>query len=284
MLNRNLKAKVAKATFFDDYNEIDVFIEDTAKGYKKLFEKILQRILGGRFKIENVFPLGGRTEVLNACRADQGTRSRARIYIVDGDLYLLAGEVDNTNLNGLFVLPRYCIENHLICKISLLSIMEEEDPDKSLERLENLFDYDAWVNAVTTNLVDLFVEYGVAKRIAPTVQTVAFGYSGLVSSNTGELDYAKVTKRIQDVKQETIAIAGQALYDSTRAEISALVNHDEESLLSIVSGKDILMPLLMMRCKKLVNIKAPNLSLKLRIANICNLESMARLPDYIYSK
>lgn len=284
MLTRNLKAKVAKATFFDDYNEIDIFIEDTAKGYKKLFAKILQRVLGQNFKVENVFPLGGRTGVLRACRDDQGARDRARIYIIDGDLYLLAGENEDTNLNGLFVLPRYCIENHLICKMSLLSIMEEEDPDKSLETLESLFDYDAWLNAVKSNLVDLFVEYGVAKRIAPTVQTVAYGYKGLVSSNTGEVDPIKVTSRIADVRQAIIAIAGQELYDTTKAEISSLVSHDEDSLLSVVSGKDILMPLLMMRCKRLVSLTAPNLSLKLRIANVCNLESMANLPDYIYTR
>ncbi|WJG20950.1 DUF4435 domain-containing protein [Vibrio furnissii] len=284
MLTRNLKAKVAKASFFDDYNEIDIFIEDTAKGYKKLFNKIIQRILGGKFKIENVFPLGGRREVLTACQSDQNSRNRARLYIIDGDLYILSGEVDDTKLNGLYVLPRYCIENHLICKMSLLSIMEEEDVDNSLETLEQLFDYDAWVDAVKSNLVDLFVEYGVAKRIAPSVQTVAFGYSGLVSSNTGEVDPIKVARRIDDVRQQTITIAGQELYDETKIEISALVDHSEESLLSIVSGKDILMPLLLMRCKRLVNIKAPNLSLKLRIANVCDLESMRELPEYIYSK
>ncbi|ELG5190194.1 TPA: DUF4435 domain-containing protein [Vibrio vulnificus] len=282
MLNRNLKAKVAKATFFDDYNEVDIFIEDTAQGYKKLFKKIIQRILGGEFKVDNVFPLGGRKEVLTACRSDQKSRNRARLYIIDGDLYILSGEVEDTKIKGLYVLPRYCIENHLICKISLLSILEEEDPNNSLEVLESMFDYDSWVNAVKTNLVDLFVEYGVAKRIAPTLQTVAFGYSGLVSTNTGEVDPEKVKRRICDVQKETINIAGKELYDKTKAEIAALVDHNEESLLSIVSGKDILMPLIMMRCKRLVNFKAPNLSVKLRIANICDLNSMKNLPDFIY--
>ncbi|EOV0147233.1 hypothetical protein ACOIXN_004718, partial [Vibrio vulnificus] len=127
-----------------------------------------------------------------------------------------------------------------------------------------------------------FVEYGVAKRIAPTLQTVAFGYSGLVSTNTGEVDPEKVKRRIFDVQKETINIAGKELYDKTKAEIAALVDHNEESLLSIVSGKDILMPLIMMRCKRLVNFKAPNLSVKLRIANICDLNSMKNLPDFIY--
>lgn len=281
MLNRNLKSKISRAVFFDEYNEIDIYIEDTAKGYKKLFLKLLQRILGEQYKIENIFPLGGRGEVLQACSSDQESRDRARIYIIDGDLYLLAGETDDVHLKGLFVLPRYCIENHLLCELSLLNIMDEEETDKSFETIENLFNFEGWVDAVKVHLVDLFIEYAVAKKIAPTVQTVAFGYSGLVSSNSGEVDSSKVDLRILDVKTAVIEIAGQYSYESTKHEIKQLVAHDKNSLLSVVSGKDILMPLLLMRCKKFVPFKITNLALKMRVANVCNLESMSMLPSFI---
>jgi hypothetical protein len=282
MLTRNLKARVAKAAFYDDYNDIDIFIEDTAKGYKKLFSKILQRVLGNKYKVDSVFPLGGRGEVLTACKADQTPKNRARIYIIDGDLYLLSGEIENTKINGLFVLPRYCIENHLICDLSFISILDEEEADKSYDEIEQLFNFSGWIDAIKTHLIDLFIEYGIGKKIAPSVQSVAFGYSGLVSSNTGELDEKKVNNRIKSMRQEIINIAGIELYNITRKEVSNLVQYDKQSLLTFISGKDILMPLLFMRCKRLVDFKVTNIAFKQRLANICDLESMSELPNYIY--
>lgn len=281
MLKRNLKAKVAKPIFFDEYNEIDVYIEDTAVGYKKLFTKIVQRVLEPHYKVDSVFPLGGRTEVIAACKTDQGKKNRARIYIVDGDLYLLSGETEDLNLRGLYVLPRYCIENHLLCDLSLLSIMDEEDPTRSFDVLAGLLDFDGWVDANKNHLVELFIEYGVAKKIAPTVQTVAFGYRGLVSSNDGLVDPVKVDMRIKDVKEQVIKISGQDLYDKTRQEISQNISFDKNHLLSLVSGKDLLMPLLLMRCKSIVDLKLKSIALKFRIANVCNLESVESLPTHI---
>lgn len=283
MLQRNLKAKVAKATFYSDYNDIEVFIEDTAHGYSKLFVKILSRIFGGSYKIEDVFPLGGRGNVVEACKNDQGSRNKARLYIIDGDLYLLSGEEDPLDYEGLFVLPRYCIENHLLCSSALLSIMDEEEAEKSLEELESLFDYPLWVNDVKDDLLSLFIEYAVAKKIAPTLQTVAYGYSDLISCNTGKVDTTKVNTRILALRESIISLTNLELYNETKEFISSKVTLDEKSLLSFVSGKDILLPLLMLRFKRLVKTNSPNLALKMRIANVCNLESMADLPAAINS-
>ncbi|EKF9139808.1 DUF4435 domain-containing protein [Vibrio cholerae] len=283
MLNRNLKARVAKATFYKEYNDIDIFIEDTAHGYKKLFSKLIQRILSPNYKVENVFPLGGRLEVLESCKNDQEPRNRARLFIIDGDLYLLCGETECTELKGLYILPRYCIENHLICTESIISILEQEDPDKNYEELEEGFNYSGWVSLNKDKLIDLYLEYAIAKKIAPSLQTVAFGYSKLISSNSGDVDPVKVGNRISTLKSQIIQISGQDLYDTTRIQISNLIKYDEDSLLRFISGKDMLMPLLMMRSKKLVSFKAPNLSIKLRIADACNLESLSSMPEYIYT-
>lgn len=283
MLTRNLKARVAKATFYDEYNEIDIFIEDTAHGYKKLFLKLVQRVLGPDYKVENVFPLGGRLEVLESCRHDQAPRDRARLFIVDGDLYLLCGESECTNLRGLYVLPRYCIENHLICSESILSILEQEDAEKTYEVLEQHFDYSGWVSINKDKLIDLYLEYAIAKKIAPSLQTVAFGYSKLISSNSGEIDQTKVENRISTLRSDIIEISGEELYETTRSQISSLIDYNEDSLLRFISGKDMLMPLLMMRSKRLVNFKAPNLSIKMRIADVCNLESLSSMPEHVYA-
>ncbi|HGY1050312.1 TPA: DUF4435 domain-containing protein [Aeromonas salmonicida subsp. pectinolytica] len=279
MLERRLKSKIAKAVFYDDYNDIDIFIEDTAKGYKKLFSKLLSRVLGSNYKINNVFPLGGRLEVVGACTRDQKTRDRARLYIVDGDLFLLTGE--DISLNGLYVLPRYCIENHLICFNSLVKFMEEEDIEREYSHLSALFNIDSWIDSVKTDLLTLFIEYGVAKSIAPHLQTVAFGYSGLVSGNSGEVDHLKVTERINNLKHDVISHAGEEKYNQERKKISSKVSYDMDSLLKYVSGKDILMPLLMMRVKSIVKTTAANISIKHRLSNSCNIDSLNDIHNFV---
>jgi len=281
MLKRSPKAKRNKASFYHEYNSIDIFIEDTAVGYKKLFTKLLSRILSSSHIVSDVFPLGGRIEVISACEADQLRRNRARLYIIDGDLYLLTGE--NLNLKGLYVLPRYCIENHLLCISALLSIMEEEDPERDLIALEGLLDFTGWVDSVKNDLLSLFIEYGVAKSIAPHLQTVKYGYKNLISGNSGDVDRDKVNTRIHTLRQQIIDHAGQNKYDAERERIGAMVTFDYDSFIKYISAKDILMPLLMMRIKKHVKITSPNLTLKHRISNICDIDSFGDVSSFICS-
>lgn len=283
MLDRKQKSKVGRAAFFDEYNEIDIYIEDTALGYQKLFSKLMSRLFEGSYKVENVFPLGGRGQVIDACKRDQSSRGRTRLYIIDGDLFLLSGEVEDISLKGLYVLPRYCIENHLLCDKSLEYIMDEEEPEKSLESLRRDFNYSGWVESIKTDLIDLFVEYGVAKSIAPHIQTVAFGHKKLISDNSGELDKIKVKNRIENLKATVIQHAGNTCYDKEKDKILKLVSYSETSLLSYVSGKDILMPLIMLRLRKNIKTNSTNIAIKSRISNICQLDSFEGLKRNIYT-
>ena len=120
MFERTSAAKSAASIFYEEYNDIDIYIEDTAKGYRKIFKELLNKALDSKFEIDQVFPIGNREEVIAECEKNQLNSGRKRVYIVDGDLYLLNGN-DRDDLKGLFVLPRYCIENYFF---SLTSISE----------------------------------------------------------------------------------------------------------------------------------------------------------------
>ncbi|MDW1824034.1 DUF4435 domain-containing protein [Vibrio sp. Vb0937] len=278
-LERKLISKRAKAVFYTEYNDIDIFIEDTAVGYKKLFNKLISRYFKDEFTISDIFPLGGRDQVIKACKDDQIARGRPRIYIVDGDLYLLTGE--QQTLKGLYVLPRYCIENHLICPNSITHLLEEEDPDKDYEHLAQKLDYEGWIQSTKDSLLNLFVEYAVAKKLTPHLQTVQYGYRGLISSGDGSVDNDKVEQRITQLSTEVKSIVTKEEYDMTRADISSKVNYANEDLLKYVSAKDILFPLLMLRMQRTVKFKVPNLTVKHRLSNTCPVDTFEGLKDHI---
>jgi hypothetical protein len=275
---RSVQAKSAKSVFFEDINDIDIYIEDTAFGYPKLFSVLFSRLLNEKYKVNKVFPLGGRRAVVD--QHNEHSSDRPSLYIIDGDLFLLTGDTVN-NQNGLYKFPYYCVENILCDQNAILSVMDEEEPVKSLEDLNGLFNYQEWLLNNEVKLFSLFVEYAVSMTLNPQEQTVAFKVSDLVSCNKGELSDAKLAVRIGDLKQAVIEYTSLEDYESTRNNI--LTNFELSGLnkLDVISGKDYLFPLLKTRAKSLVKTKVSDLNFKLRLAKICSLNNINQAIEHI---
>ncbi|KAB7711055.1 DUF4435 domain-containing protein [Plesiomonas shigelloides] len=197
--DRSVKASSAKSVFFEDDNDIDIYIEDTAFGYSKLFTILFSRVFEGKYNVRKVFPLGGRDAVIGEHSANNS--DRPSLFIVDGDLLLLTGDdIDNTN--GLYKFPYYCVENILCDHESLLTVMDEEEAEKDISQIKSLFNYKQWLSHNKNKLFLLFVEYGISKTLNPTEPTVAFKVSELVSCNKGNIDKSKLRKRIHSLRKK----------------------------------------------------------------------------------
>lgn len=88
MIQYSIQSRRAVARLFQPYNDIDVFVEDST--YVGVYEKFINRILSGRAKVTKVIPLGSKSTVVQAAHLDVDPAGRKRIYIVDGDLDLIA--------------------------------------------------------------------------------------------------------------------------------------------------------------------------------------------------
>ena len=275
---RSVQANSAKSVFFEEINDIDIYIEDTAFGYSKIFSILFSRVFEGRYKVGKVFPLGGREAVVSE-HAENGS-DRPSIYIIDGDLFLLSGDTV-VNKKGLYKLPYYCVENLLCDHESLLSIMDEEEPEKDHSKIKELFNYQEWLENNEQKLFLLFVEYAISILLNPQEQTVAFRVGGLVSSNKGELDEAKLLKRIKELKSLSVNRSSPEEYGAVRSKILFEFGGSGLDELDIVSGKDYLFPLLKTRAKSVVKTKASDLNFKMRLARICNIERLASAKDYV---
>ncbi|MGV1135142.1 DUF4435 domain-containing protein [Klebsiella pneumoniae] len=279
MLERGLAAKKAKSVFFEERNTIDIYIEDTAVGYKKIYKCILNRLLGERFLINDVFPLGGKTAVLQSWENDRNKRNRPQLHIVDGDIELLGGE--RRCDSGLYTLPYYCIENIFLCEQALLDILVEEDPEKERDELSQAFNFTEWNRLNIEPLIKLFITYYLVKKYVPQTQNVHYQVSRLAADNSGVVDIGKVNIRITELETEIIKIISEDELNHEKERILKKIDGNYD-IKKYISGKDYLLPLIVTRMKSIVNTRVSNITLKHRISQRCSLEDLSDIENFIF--
>jgi hypothetical protein len=279
--SRGDAAKTALSVFYETFNDLDVFIEDTAEGYDKIFARLLSRALDGKIAIDRVFPLGERDKVIAAAKKNLALpTARVAVYIVDGDLYLLAGEREEIPGN-VIVLPRYSIENFLFDKESLLQILDEEDTLNDIEQLENALEYEQWIGELGTGLRPLFCIFAVAHSLSSGIKTVKNGSKSICKDAFGNIDEAKVSTLFIRIHQELSATFGLCVIESLLRKVEKRIYEDHCFATTYVSGKDFILPLLFVRMRSICKSKASYINLKIRLANKCRTDSLSQVTSKI---
>ncbi|HED1790857.1 MULTISPECIES: DUF4435 domain-containing protein [Citrobacter] len=279
MLERGLAAKKAKSVFFEERNTIDIYIEDTAIGYKKIYKCILNRVLNGKFLINDVFPLGGKNAVIQSWENDKNKRNRPQLHIIDGDIDLLNGT--RKCEAGLYTLPYYCIENIFLCEHALLDILVEEDPERERDELSAVFNFSEWNRLNIEPLIKLFIVYLLVKTHTPTVPSIHYQVSKLVNNNSGIVDIEKINTRISSLEQEILKVISLEQLQTEKDSIYRAIDGNFD-IKKYISGKDYLFPLIVTRMKSIVNTKVSNITLKHRISQRCSLEDLNDIENFIF--
>ena len=200
--------------------------------------------------------------------------------MVDGDLYLLTGD-DCKNKKGFYVTPFYCIENILLDRASIIKITEEEDIVKTTEEVRDAIDFDSWI-LKNKLLLELFIEYAVCKMLKPDIQTVGYSVSKLISSGDGLIDIDKTNSRITELRDNIINSVGQEMYDKHKKEVCDSIEYNGLELIKYVSGKDYLYPLMEKRIRSITKTKSNLITLKQRIASICDIQCLNNMPNFVF--
>lgn len=269
--NWSSKAKKAKSEFYTEWNDIDIYIEDTGIASKKIIRQLISRCFSEKYRVAEVFPLGGKTAVITACEKDQVAHGRPRLYIIDGDLDLILN-TPIPPLNRLFSLPVYCIENLLIDEAAVVEVLYEDHPTKEKNEIIDELKFDEWLNTINSSLVNLFIDYALCKSIIPTKETVKYKISKLVSSGDGRIDESKIGARCDDIESEIISCIGFDNFKSRKANITGeITSRGINNCQIIVSGKDYLMPLLRLRMRLITKQQVDNACLNIRLAKYCDI-------------
>lgn len=280
MIERKLSSKSARSILLEEFNDIDVYVEDTAGGFKKLFKEIIGKAFQQKYKIEHVLPLGDRDSVIGECEKNQAKTGRKRIYIIDGDLYLLNNK-EQKSLKGLYILPRYCIENFLIDENAIIELLFEEDHELEKKEIADKLKLSEWIIHNEDLLTKLFINYAACHKFVPELQTVGFKVTNLTNSNSGEVCPVKINKRIDDLRESVAKKIDINIFLDEVARIEEVINTQSNKLIKYVSGKSYLLPLLRTRCKSFAKCSVSDINFKLRLAIKANITELKNIEDYI---
>lgn len=277
----SIKAKQAVSIFFAKWNDIDIYIEDREHITVKIYIELLSRISNGKYKIERVFPLGGRENVIESCKkANTKKKTRLSLFIIDGDLDLLLG-IEQPNIPRLYRHQFYCIENVLIDKEAGVEIMYEDDSRRNREEIASELNFEKRFNEEVNILLELFIVFSLMRIFSPGEISISLKITHFTTGGkTPKLDTDKITKYIDKNITDMIEKHGEETVNSIKTKIQKRIDSNTLSY-NYISGKDFLLPLFDRIMRSVVKITTSKSSLKMRLAKKCDISHLKPLKETI---
>ncbi len=268
------------STFRAYRNDIDIYTEDNEKD-KEFYTVLFKRLLKNHININDITPLGSKSDVIKRC-ADEPSNGRKKIFIVDGDVSIIHGKNIPT-LENLYVLNGYCIENFLIEKETILHFIYMNCGTKSFEQIEEEVDYTNWLSNYSEKLIDLFIHFALCNYFD--------GYFTLYSANKYHIKEGDdlvfqpdlVNADIIKLKEEILLLTSEEEYLAKYMELKERWTNCIDHLLTIVSGKDYLIPILLLKAKHFKKSNAfPTLEeIKFALVHSADLNRLSHLKETI---
>jgi hypothetical protein len=133
---------------YSQFNDIEFYIED--RGQEHLYFNILKKLFP-KIKFEKIFPLNTKKDVKDSARLNRGNKKK--IYIVDLDFDIILGKIEQ--IDNLFYLDRYSIENYLFARQHLYEIIRLKTPRLKNEQIDILYDYELLIRSAVKCLEEL---------------------------------------------------------------------------------------------------------------------------------
>jgi hypothetical protein len=270
------------STFLSYRNDIDIYTEDNEKD-KEFYKVLFGRLLKNDIIINDITPLGSKSEVITRCE-NEPKNGRKKLFIVDGDVLIIHGE-NIPEMNNLFVLDAYCIENFLFDKETIIHFIYLSCATKSKDKIELELEYENWLKDYSNNFVELFINFAIANYFG--CHFTLFNARKYHVKNQDKYAFSPelVNQDILNLKKEIIEKTSEEEYNQKYLELKSQWTCCSTSLATIVSGKDYLIPILLLKTAEFKKSKAlPTLEeIKFSLAQYSNLERLFRLKTKIES-
>jgi hypothetical protein len=267
------RAIKALAFLFRNYNDIDVFVEDSV--CRNMYEHIINRALDGKAKVRKVFQVGSKNEVLEQCRLDQAPGGRPRIYLIDGDLDLLLRK-KAPKLNRLYRLRCYCAENMLFCKKAVIEVAYDASLDSERDAVESKVGFDIIIDELATAFSNLFVLYATAYSMGTRLSTSTTNYNVTafldISNANVKISSAKVQARYTLLKAELDNLLGKEVVETTIKKVEKLLPVRNGTKIKLFSGKTYLLPYVYNILQKRIGYSGTLRQLTVQLARHCDLQ------------
>lgn len=272
MLELGDEPKRLVSTFLAYRNEIDIYTEDELKD-KEFYKILFGRLLGNNLKVNDITPLGSRKNVLQRCE-NEPANGRKKIFVIDGDVTIIHGS-NVPQLQNLFVLDVYCIENIVFDKDSVVNFIYLSCATKPKEDIEQELKFEEWLSSYSSKLLDLFIHFALVDFYGGKFKLFNAHKYHERSTYTETI----VDKDINDIKTQILQLTSKENYETKYLELLERWTCCTETLLTIVSGKDYLIPILLLKTQEFRKSKAmPTVDeAKFLLAQSCNLGRLSKL-------
>ncbi len=205
------RSRRAIARLFSRYNDVDIYVED--KSYVGVYERLFQRALRGRVNITKVIPLGPKSVVLDEASKDLSPNGKPRLYIVDGDLDLIAFGRQKSYPH-LYRLNVYSLENVLMEQSALIQYCAFAAPGHSSGACAGAVQPEKLLEDLST-LVPYVILLAIARRLALSGSVYAINPPSVTQTVRGRHigpDERKVYSRKREIIKSIINEVGIQKY------------------------------------------------------------------------
>lgn len=270
------------STFLNYRNDIDIYTEDELKD-KEFYKVLFKRLISSNITLTDITPLGSRSEVIEACKKEPAN-GRKKIFIIDGDINIVHGN-NIPQLENLFVLDAYCIENYLFSEQSAIHFIYLNCGTKGKDVISKELNFQLWLSNYSEKLIELFIHYGIIDFFGGKFTLFNLFKFFTKSGNEKIFSIDLIESDIEKLKKEILKLTSQDKYSEKLSELNKKWIVGIESLITIVSGKDYLIPILLLKTQAFKKSKAlPSLEeAKFTLVQDCNLDRLSKLKQAIES-
>lgn len=280
MITLSEESKRLTSTFTAYRNQIDIYTEDNYKD-KEFYKVLFKRLLKKDIVINDITPLGCKDTVIKRC-IEEPDNGRKKIFIVDGDITFIHGD-NIPELKNLYVLEGYCIENFLIDKETIIHFLYMNCSTKPIEQIEVELNYDSWLAEYSIMFIDLFIHFALINFFGGNFTLFNANKYHIKEGEEMVFKTDLVNADILKIKTEILELVNINDYLKKYEDLNTKWTHCIENLTTIVSGKDYLIPLLLLKTKEFKKSNAlPTLEeIKFSLVHSSNLLKLSNLKQVI---
>lgn len=280
MLKLSEQAKRLTSTFLTYRNTVDIYTEDEEKD-KEFYRVLFKRLLRNDIVINDITPLGSKESVKRRC-LEEPNNGRKKIFIIDGDVSIIHGK-DIPKIPNLYVLEAYCIENFLLDKDSIVDYIYLNCGTKTKDLIAQEINFDTWLLEYSNSFIELFIHFALANYF--DIKFTLYNANKYHMKTKTEYLFVPelVTTDILELKKDILKIITENEYSSKYRELKEQWPADPLNLFTIVSGKDYLIPMLLIKTQFFRKSKSlPTLEeVKIALVQYSNLNRLLTLKTII---
>ena len=277
MVSYSDRALWARRKFFEPYNDVTIIVEDV--GQENFYTKVFQRLLQGKVRVKRVIGVGGKHKVMEQFSTSQTGNYQPEFFLVDGDFDEILGRICPTNAN-FYRLPRYDIENYLIEEPAVCSVAEEQSPGRSAQQHQVDLQFEQWLSEVISNSIRLVAAAALWQDLGIRGERVSQAIVGHSQNPESIPDMHNIEFYIERCKAaQTIVRPAQfdVLLQRMVHRMGTSVNERRQR----ISGKHILIPLIIRLLNKHTGTQVKRDSLCFRLASKCEFTELQDLRDRV---